>query len=92
MGVWVVRVGETRRSRNAFVDLDGRECGCGRCVLGVPEEGGDAEVSEQHGAVIINQEVGRLDIAVHKPVSVQVAWHSHHVGKHIGPVCGGTLT
>ena len=92
MGVRVVRVGEARGGRTTFVNLNGRERGRRRCILNVPEKGSDTEVSEQHGAIIINQEVGRLDVAVHKPVSVQVAWHSHHVGKCIGPVCGGALT
>ena len=92
MRVWVVGVGEARGGGTAFVDLDGWERGRRRGILSIPEEGGDTEISEQHGTVVINQEVGRLDVAVHKPVSVQVALHSHHVGKRIGPVCGGTLT
>ena len=44
-----------------------------RPVVGLPKGCGDAEVSQEDGTVIIDEEVGRLDIAVDESIDVQIA-------------------
>lgn len=59
--------GEMRGGDGAFGGVRGGVLG------GVPEWGGDAQVAEQDGAVVVDEEIGRLDVAVDEAVYVQVA-------------------
>ena len=71
--------------------------GLGRDVAGGPDHGagrlgpgglgqraGDAEVGHPHPALLVEQEVRRLDVAVHQPADVGVGETLGHLGPELG--------